>query len=216
MAPSKRISVTLISALILSSNLSSAQAATTIVCKAPKKVMATVGYEVNCTSKVDFDGATAQLQYEDGSGGWADANQGEGIWSGTGITFNRVYSKPKTDTITFFRVVTDPINGGSKKIFSNSFEVRVVPFKKTVQKTPAVAPRVNSTPRSVRIPNFMGMPVQWIRMNPNAYPGVKYMITGSSCALSDVMSGAAVIASQNPGPMQIRPYNALVILGTNC
>jgi hypothetical protein len=206
----------LISAMMSMTFVSSAQAATTIVCKAPKKVMATVGYEVNCTSKVDFDGATAQLQYEDGSGGWADANQGEGIWSGTGITFNRVYSKPKTDTITFFRVVTDPIDGGSKKIPSNSFEVRVVPFKKTVQKAPAVAPKSNSTPQSVRIPNFMGMPVQWIRMNPNAYPGVKYMITGSSCAISDVMSGAAVITSQNISPMQIRPYNALVILGTNC
>jgi hypothetical protein len=206
----------LISAMMSMTFVSSAQAATTIVCKAPKKVMATVGYEVNCTSKVDFDGATAQLQYEDGSGGWADANQGEGIWSGTGITFNRIYSKPKTDTISFFRVVTDPIDGGSKKIPSNSFEVRVVPFKKTVQKAPAVAPKSNSTPQSVRIPNFMGMPVQWIRMNPNAYPGVKYMITGSSCAISDVMSGAAVITSQNISPMQIRPYNALVILGTNC
>jgi hypothetical protein len=206
----------LISAMMSMTFVSSAQAATTIVCKAPKKVMATVGYEVNCTSKVDFDGATAQLQYEDGSGGWADANQGEGVWSGTGITFNRIYSKPKTDTISFFRVVTDPIDGGSKKIPSNSFEVRVVPFKKTVQKAPAVAPKSNSTPQSVRIPNFMGMPVQWIRMNPNAYPGVKYMITGSSCAISDVMSGAAVITSQNISPMQIRPYNALVILGTNC
>jgi hypothetical protein len=206
----------LISAMMSMTFVSSAQAATTIVCKAPKKVMATVGYEVNCTSKVDFDGATAQLQYEDGSGGWADANQGEGIWSGTGITFNRVYSKPKTDTITFFRVVTDPINGGSKKIFSNSFEVRVVPFKKTVQKAPAVAPQNNSTPQSVRIPNFLGMSVEWIQMNRNAYPGVKYMITGSSCAVSDVLSGAAVIDSQNPGPMQIRPYNTLVILGTNC
>ena len=216
MAPSKRISVTLISALILSSNLSSAQAATTIVCKAPKKVMATVGYEVNCTSKVDFEGANAQLQYEDGSEGWANANQGEEVWSSTGITFNRIYSKPKTDVISFFRVVTDPIDGGSKKIFSNSFEVRVVPFKKTVQKAPAVAPKSNSTPRSVRIPNFLGMPVEWIQMNRNAYPGVKYMITGSSCAVSDVLSGAAVIDSQNPGPMQIRPYNTLVILGTNC
>jgi hypothetical protein len=212
----KKSLTTLVSAMISMTFVSSAQAATAITCKAPKKVMATVGYEVNCTSKIDFDGANAQLQYEDGSGGWADANQGDGVWSGTGITFNRIYSKPKTDVISFFRVVTDPIDGGSKKIFSNSFEVRVVPFKKTVQKAPAVAPKSNSTPRSVRIPNFLGMPVEWIQMNPNAYPGVKYMIIGSSCAVSDVMSGAAVITSQDISPMQTRPYNALVILGTNC
>ena len=206
----------LISAMMSMTFVSSAQAATTIVCKAPKKVMATVGYEVNCTSKVDFDGATAQLQYEDGPGGWADANQGEGVWSGTGITFNRIYSKPKTEGTTFFRVVTDPVDGSSKKLTSNSFQITVVPFKKTTPKVSTTTPRINSNPRSVRIPNFMGMPVQWIRMNPNAYPGVKYMITGSSCAISDVMSGAAVITSQNISPMQIRPYNALVILGTNC
>jgi hypothetical protein len=216
MAPSKRISVTLISALILSSNLSSAEATSAISCKAPKKVMATVSFDINCTSKIDIDGANAELQYENGLEGWTGVSAGTDTWAGTGITFNRIYSKPKTEGTTFFRVVTDSVDGSSKKLTSNSFQITVVPFKKTVQKTPAVAPRVNSTPRSVRIPNFMGMPVQWIRMNPNAYPGVKYMITGSSCALSDVMSGAAVIASQNPGPMQIRPYNALVILGTNC
>ncbi|CAB4332355.1 unannotated protein [freshwater metagenome] len=212
----KKSQAILISAMISTAFIPSAQAAPSIICKAPKKVMATVGYEVNCTSKVDIDGANAQLQYEDGSGGWANANQGEEVWSGTGITFNRIYSKPKTDAISFFRVVTDPIDGGSKKIFSNSFEVRVVPFKKAVQKAPAVAPKNNSTPQSVRIPNFLGMSVEWIQMNRNAYPGVKYMITGSSCAVSDVLSGAAVIDSQNPGPMQIRPYNTLVILGTNC
>jgi hypothetical protein len=216
MAPTKRIATTLISALILSSNLSAADATSAITCKAPKKVMATVGFDINCTSSMDIDGANAELQYENGSEGWTSASAGTDTWSGTGITFNRIYSKPKTEGTTFFRVVTDPIDGSSKKLTSNSFQITVVPFKKTTPKVSTTTPRVNSNPKSVRIPNFMGMPVQWIRMNPNAYPGVKYMITGSSCALSDVMSGAAVIVSQNPGPMQIRPYNALVILGTNC
>ena len=215
MAPSKRISASLISVLILSSNLSSAEANSVISCKVPKKVMATVGFEINCTSSIDIDGANAELQYENGSEGWTSSSSSTDTWVGTGVTFNRIYSKPKTTGTTFFRVVTEPVDG-SRKLTSNSFQITVVPLKKTVQKAPAVTPKNSSTPRSVRIPNFMGMPVQWIRMNPNAYPGIKYMITGSSCALSDVMSGAAVITSQSISPMQTRPYNALVILGTNC
>jgi hypothetical protein len=68
----------------------------------------------------------------------------------------------------------------------------------------------------VQIPNMIGVPVKWVRRHSNYFRGIHLIITGSSCSVSDTLSGAAVVVDQNPQPFQRRPYNAIVVLRTNC
>ena len=76
---------------------------------------------------------------------------------------------------------------------------------------------INSQPNSVTIPNYVGMTVNWVKTHPNAYPGIHPMITTlSSCSISDLLSGDAIVIAQNPSPMQKRKPNVIVQLKTNC
>ena len=80
----------------------------------------------------------------------------------------------------------------------------------------SAATKSSSKPKIVTVPNFIGLTVKWLQSHRNAYPGIHFMITGSSCSISDVLSGAAIIVFQNPAANSARPNSAQVILKTNC
>ena len=186
-------------------------------CISPRQVMATVGYKITCTASFDIDGTLAHLQFQNNDGSWKDANDGKKNWSGSELIFNRIYSNPKTDAYTIFRVLTDAQAGVNKSTISNTFETFVKPFNATKAKPTVKASQSSkSTTKFVTIPNFVGLEVQWLQTHRNAFPGVYFFFDGSSCAVSDVFSGAAIVVSQNPGAMEKRGFNSPVTLRTNC
>lgn len=211
----RRISL-FISLILITSTFSPATAASSFVtCSAPKRIMATVGFEITCEAANDIDGAVAHLQYFDGAT-WKSAAQGDSNWQSSTLSYNRIYKDPKSSGVTSFRVVTDALEGVHKSSISNQFDIEVYVYKAPKKKSSTTQSQTRTNPRMVTIPNIIGMPVQWVRTHQNSYPGIHLMITGSSCAISDVLSGDAVIVGQNPAPMQSRPFNTIVILRTNC
>ena len=66
------------------------------------------------------------------------------------------------------------------------------------------------------IPNFVGLQVQYLRTHRNNFPGVQFFITGSSCAVSDLLSGDAQIIGQSRSPGTSGMGTGIVTLYTNC
>jgi len=208
-------------ALVLILNLFSDAAAMAanklvITCSSPKRVTASVGYKITCTSNVDLTGSKARLQLENVSEGWQEVADGKKTWEGSELYFNRIYKDPKTDTVAFFRVFTEAQPGVNKATASNSFETWVDPYKEPKKPKATSSVTSKSTQKWVTIPNFIGMEVQWLQTHRNSFPGIYFFLNGSSCSVSNTLSGNAVVISQNPAPMQKRAYNSPVQLGTNC
>ena len=185
-----------------------------ITCSSPKRVTASVGYKITCTSNVDLTGSKARLQWENES--WQEAADGKKTWEGSELYFNRIYKDPKTNTVAFFRVFTEAQPGVNKATASNSFETWVDPYKEPKKPEATSSVTSKSTQKWVTIPNFIGMEVQWLQTHRNSFPGIYFFLNGSSCSVSNTLSGTAVVISQNPAPMQKRVYNSPVQLGTNC
>ena len=197
-----------------------------IKCASPSKVTATELYGVNCASNVQIDGVKAHLQWVSGDGAtnksnWQDAAEGTYAWIGNLLVFNRIYKDPKASGIFSFRLVTDFKSQLFSKTYSNIWVIQVEPLSgvtSTVSTTSksSTSATTTSKPRFVTVPNFVGLPVKWLQTHHNAFPGIRFSITGSSCSISDLLSGNAMIISQYPEATLKRPYNTFVTLKTNC
>ena len=209
-------------------------------------VYTTHNYYIACEVNRKMYFAEAHLQYKDKNiwkevssiPGWKD--QGTALWSDVGqdFDFSKIFwafkfSKVTARSVTY-RVVTDKqvtstgetlgdTYNVNRTLISNEFTIKYREFdssqlasKSKTSSTTGSPSKTAINSKTITIPNFVKVSVQWIKTNSNKYPGVKISFVGSSCSVSDLLSGDAIVVKQSPLPFQTRPYNTSVTLYTNC
>jgi len=186
---------------------------------------------VYCKSKQEVPKVPVELQYLT-SGAWKTFSKNN-FYSGTGATYPLTF---KAEGTTQFRVISSGlmkqespyrINPQVKPFVSN---VLLIETKKLSNSTSSSssAGKNSSTSKSsnrntssnssktVVVPNFVGMSVELLQKNRFKFPGITIFIAGSSCKISDVLSGTAIIVSQSVEPLAVRRSPAFVTVRTNC